>query len=164
MNLSLLLLAGVLGGFLAQTFNIPGGAAVGAMVAAAAANVSLGEQGVAVPKSIDFAALVLVGVSVGSTVTREALRGALGLLVPALFILLTFLAIGFCLAYILQRWFGVDPVTALFATAPGGISSMAILTKDAGGDGFIVVLIHLVRVVGVFLIIPILAFFIKPSS
>ena len=79
MNLFLLLLAGALGGFLAQTFNVPGGAAVGAMVAAAAANVLLGEQGVAVPKSLDFAALVLVGVSVGSTITREALRGALGL-------------------------------------------------------------------------------------
>ena len=163
MNLSLLLLAGALGGFLAQTLNVPGGAAVGAMVAAAVANLFFGEQGVTVPRSLDFAALVLVGVSVGSTVTREALRGALGLLVPALFILITFLAVGFCMAYVLHRWFGVDPITALFATSPGGISSMAILAKDAGGAGFIVVLIHLVRVVGVFLIIPILAFFFRPS-
>lgn len=163
MNLSLLLLAGALGGFLAQTFNVPGGAAVGAMVAAAAANVLLGEQAVSVPRGLDFAALVLVGVSVGSTITREALRGALDLFVPALLILITFLAVGLCLAYVLQRFFGVETVTALFATSPGGISSMAILAKDAGGNGFTVALIHLVRVVGVFLFVPILAFFFKPN-
>ena len=163
MNLSLLLFAGALGGFLAQTLNIPGGAAIGAMVAAAAANVFLGDQAVTVPQSMDFAALVLVGVSVGSTITREALRGALNLVFPALLILVTFLVVGLCLAYILQHWFGVEPMTALFATAPGGISSMAILAKDAGGSGFTVALIHLVRVVGVFLIVPILAFFFKPS-
>ena len=163
MNLSFLLLAGALGGYLAQTFNIPGGAAVGAMVAAAAANVFLGQQAVVVPKSLDFVALVLIGVSVGSTITREALRGALGLLVPALLILVTFLVVGLSLAYVLQRWFGVETMTALFATSPGGISSMAILAKDAGGNGFTVALIHLVRVVGVFLIVPMIAFFIKPN-
>ena len=164
MNLIWLLLAGAAGGWLAQTFNIPAGAAVGAMIAAAAANVSLGEQAVAVPKSLDFVALVLVGVTVGSTITREALRGALDLLFPALFILITFLAVGIALALVLKRWFGIDLTTALFATSPGGISSMAILAKDAGGNGFTVALIHLVRVVGVFLIVPIIAFFVKPSS
>ena len=163
MNLSLLLIAGALGGFLAQTFNVPGGAAIGAMVAAAAANVTLGDQAVTVPRGLDFAALVLVGVSVGSTITREALRGALNLIFPALLILVTFLVVGLCLAYILQRWFGVEPMTALFATSPGGISSMAILAKDAGGDGFTVALIHLIRVVGVFLVVPILAFFLRPN-
>ena len=56
MNLIWLLLAGAAGGWCAQTFHIPGGAAVGAMVSAAAANVSLGEQAVAVPKSLDFVA------------------------------------------------------------------------------------------------------------
>ena len=161
MRLLLLLGAGTLGGYLAQLVRLPGGAAVGALVAAAAVSVALGGRPVAVPRGLDFAALVLVGVSLGASVSREALAGAANLIVPALVILAALSAVGVVLAVVLQRVFGFDPTTALFAAAPGGMNNMAILAKDAGGDGFAVALVHLVRLVGIFVFVPVVAFFLR---
>ena len=79
-----------------------------------------------------------VGVSLGAAIGREQLAGAVNLIVPALLILGVLSAVGAGLAVVLQRGFGFDPTTALFAAAPGGMNNMAILAKDAGGDGFAV--------------------------
>lgn len=161
MTIVLLLAAGTVGGYLAQVFKLPGGAALGAMLAAAAMNIALGSRAPVLPKSLDFAALVLVGVSVGATINRSALSSIAGLIVPALVILTVFSLVGVGLAVLLQRYFGFDLMTALFATAPGGLSNMAILAKDAGGNAPVVALIHLVRVVGIFIFVPVVAFFLR---
>ncbi len=161
MALLSLLLAGAAGGYLAQLLKLPGGAALGAMVAVAAVNVSLGDRSATVPKGLDFAALVLVGVSVGVSITREELAGAANLIVPSLLILVVFSGVGVVLALTLQRFFGFDPITALFAAAPGGMANMAVLAKDAGGSGFSVALVHLVRLVGIFVFVPVVAFFLR---
>ncbi len=156
----LLLVAGTVGGYLAQLFKLPGGAALGAMMAAVVVNVALGDRPASVQKGLD-AALVLVGVTVGAAVTRDTLAGAANLIAPSLLILGVFSGVGVVLALVLRRFFGFDLTTALFAAAPGGISSMAVLAKDAGGNGFSVALIHLVRVLGIFIFIPAVAFFMR---
>ncbi len=161
MAVALLLAAGLIGGYLAQLFKLPGGAALGAMLAAAAMSILLGNRAPTLPKTFDFAALVLVGVSVGATINREALASIGGLIVPALLILLVFSLVGVGLALVLRRYFGFDLMTALFATSPGGLSNMAILAKDAGGNALIVALVHLVRVVGIFVFVPVVAFFLR---
>lgn len=161
MGIVLLLAAGVVGGYLAQLLKVPGGAALGSMLAAAAMSVALGQRAVVLPKSFDFAALVLVGVSVGATINRGALSSITQLIVPALLILVVFSLVGVALAVLLQRYFAFDLMTALFATAPGGLSNMAILAKDSGGNALVVALIHLVRVVGIFLFVPVVAFFLR---
>ena len=76
MRLLLLLAAGTLGGYLAQLVRLPGGAAVGALVAAAALNVALGGRPTVFPRGLDFAALVLVGLSalLGYLVAAAAAR------------------------------------------------------------------------------------------
>lgn len=126
------------------------------MLAAAALNVLLGERSAGLPPGLPFVALTLVGVSIGSTVQRGMLVQAGHLLLPALLILLTFSVFGVVLALLMQRFFGFDLTTALFATAPGGMSNMAILAQEAGGNGFAVALIHMVRVMGIFLLLPLL--------
>lgn len=161
MGVALLIAAGIAGGYLAQLLKLPGGAALGAMVTVAAVNVALGGRAVAVPRGLDFAALVLVGVSLGASITRGALSGAANLIVPALLILGILSVVGVALALMLQRFFGFDLTTALFAAAPGGMTNMAIMAKDAGGDGFSVALIHLVRLLGIFIFVPVVAFFLQ---
>lgn len=159
MGLLLLLAAGVGGGALAQVIKLPGGAAIGAMLAVGAVNVALGERAASVPQGINFAALVLIGVSIGASVQRDTLASAANLIWPALLILVVFSVVGVALAVLLQRFFGFDLTTALFATAPGGMSNMAILAQDAGGNGFAVALIHMVRVIGIFILLPLVTFF-----
>jgi membrane AbrB-like protein len=157
----LLLVAGTVSGYLAQLLKLPGGAALGAMLGAAAMNIALGERAPTLPNSLAFAALVLVGVSVGATINRDSLQSAAGYLVPALLIVVSLSVVGVVLALVLQRYFGFDLITALFAAAPGGMGNMAILAKDAGGNGFAVVLIHLIRLVGIFIFVPVVAFFLR---
>ena len=156
-----LLLAGTAGGYVAQLLKLPGGAALGAMLVAAAMNIALGGRAPTLPKALDFGALVLVGVSIGASINREALSSVSQLIVPALIILVVFSLVGVALAAVLQRYFGFDLMTALFATAPGGLSNMAMLAKDAGGNALFVALIHLVRVVGIFLFVPVVAFLLR---
>jgi len=157
--LLLLLVAGTVGGYLAQLLKLPGGAALGAMAAAATLNIALGDRPAAVPKGLDFAALVLVGVSLGASLNRRALAGTANLIAPSLLVLGVLSVVGVVLALALQRFFGFDLITALFAAAPGGMTNMAIVAKDAGGNGVSVALIHLVRLVGVFVLVPLVAFF-----
>lgn len=140
-------------------FRLPGGAALGAMAAAVMVNLALGDRPASVPRGLDFTALVLVGVSVGAAITRSTLAGAANLVGPSLLVLGVLSVVGVVLAFTLRRFFDLDLTTALFAAAPGGMANMAIVAKDAGGNGVAVALIHLVRLVGVFVLVPLVAFF-----
>jgi len=158
MNLLLLLLVGVSGGYMARLMNMPGGAAIGALLGVVVWNVVVA-QAVDVPGELGFIAEVLIGVVIGASVTREAVGGIGALLLPAGIILLVLSLATLGLTLLLHHVFGVDIVTALFATAPGGLANMAIVAKSTGGDAFVVSVIQLVRLLGVFLIIPPLARF-----
>jgi uncharacterized membrane protein AbrB (regulator of aidB expression) len=110
-------------------------------------------------QGFDFAALVLVGVSLGASITRGACSGGgepdrAGAADPSHPVVF-----GVVLALMLRRFSGFDLSTAIFAAAPGGMTNMVILAKDAGGDGFSVALLHLVRLPGIFIFVPVVAFF-----
>jgi membrane AbrB-like protein len=157
MQLLILLAAGAAAGLGAKSLNFPGGAAVGAMLGVGLANVVLGGSTTRAPQWLELSIQILVGLLIGVTITRDLLGGILGLIGPIVLVVGALSLVALLLSLVLQRWFGLDIVTALFATAPGGIASMAVLGQEAGGKPFIVALVHVARVVGVFLVVPVLA-------
>jgi len=54
-----------------------------------------------------------------------------------------------------RRVAGMDPVTAYFAAAPGGLTAMILTGRAMGGDERIISLVHVLRIVFVVLTIPV---------
>lgn len=105
---------------------------MGAMIATAAAAVAGLEVGL--PPRLRELAFVLLGISIGSSVTPESLAAAgawpgsivlLGLSVVA--------TMGAAAAY-LERVHGWDPVTARFAAMPGAFSSTVVIAATSSAD------------------------------
>jgi uncharacterized protein len=96
--------------------------------------------------------MVLLGCAAGVRLEAATLQTLLHLVVPILLAVAGLLLLDFALALLLTRRYGVDPVTALLACAPGGVSEMTVLADDANARTGIVVAVHVVRVVTVVLI------------
>ena len=130
---------------------------MGAMIAIAIA--ALAGLPVGLPPSLREVAFLLLGISMGSTVTPEGLAamhawpGSIALLCVSV------LSTLFVAALYLQRVHGWDPVTARFAAMPGAFSSVVVIAATSSADLPRVVLAQSLRVFTlVALMPPLLAF------
>lgn len=95
------------------------------------------------------------GVLVGLSFRKELLSPKL--LPYALLAALAFLALALLLAFLLAKPLGQPPKALLFALAPGGITGMGPLSQAEGGSPALVGVFHTVRVLALFLLVPLLA-------
>jgi uncharacterized protein len=88
----------------------------------------------------------VIGVLLGSSVTMEVVRGAVGWW-PALVILIPFLVGAAVLSFgFYRRIAGYDTVTAYFCAMPGGLNDMLVLGAEAGGEEKRIALAHATRI------------------
>ena len=151
---------GILGGLLAWRLKVPGGAAIGAMVACGVYSFMRG-NGYSVPTYFSVGAQIAVGVVVGFSVDRSFLGGARNLLILALMGAFVYLAVGFMLAWFSTRIGWLDFDTALFGFSPGGFTNMGIIAEAEGAEAAKVSLIHFVRVFLLFIIVPLMVRLLK---
>lgn len=150
--LMLALGVGTAGGAVFFALDLPLPWMMGAMVAALGAAVA--GAPVALPQGLRTTMIVVLGVMLGSAFTPEVIGRmapwavSLGLLVP--FIVL---ATGASLIYH-RAVAGYDPVTAYFASAPGGLTDMTIMGGALGGDERTIALTHSARILLVVMLIP----------
>lgn len=123
---------GSLGGGLFAWLGLPAAWLAGSMVAVAAA--ALAGWPLVVPAAIRNTAFVLIGVSMGAGVTREALgqmaAWPLSLAILAVSVIATLLAS----SVYLQRVRGWDPATARFSSVPGAMAAVLILAVSSTAD------------------------------
>ncbi|MGF1665505.1 MAG: AbrB family transcriptional regulator [Acidimicrobiia bacterium] len=155
MDLTRTLLAAVVVGFVFDRLGVPAGALIGAMLGVAAVNL-VGATTVGPGRPLLFVAFVILGWELGSQVTRSTLEQVRGAAVPIGFVVIGLLVAAGLLAVVLHRA-GLDPVTAFLASSPGGISQMAALSTELGGNAVVVSVVHLIRVLAVVLTAPIVA-------
>jgi len=98
----------------------------------------------------------MLGMLVGFRMTREELRSGVRALVPASVLSIILISTTLITALIVARLTYVDLVTALFATAPGGLTEMSVVSLGFGADGAAVTTVQLVRVLLALAIINIL--------
>jgi membrane AbrB-like protein len=96
--------------------------------------------------------MVLLGCAAGVRLEAGTLQTLLHLALPLLLAVAVLLVLDVALAVVLTRRYDVDPVTALLACAPGGVSEMTVLAHDTNARTGIVVAVHVVRVVTVVLV------------
>lgn len=147
---------GIVGGLLAWRIDLPGGAAVGAMIGCGVYSVLL-SQPVNVPRPLSLAAQIAVGIVVGFSFRRELLQEGWSVLLWGVIGALVFLVIGLVLALVASRLGYLHFNTALFGFSPGGFTNMSIIAGAAGAEPAPVALIHFIRVVLLFIIVPLMA-------
>src|SRR5450432_4924076 len=136
---------GAAGGALFVVANLPGGLISGAMVAVGIA--AIAGRPLTVPPILTQVVLVLLGISLGSLVSRQLLQhiGAYPLTI-ALLALATFCST-FGSSLYLQRFHGWDQTSALLAGSPGALSQITILAAEKGADVAAIAVVQTMRVI-----------------
>lgn len=155
-NQGIILGAILIGAWLGNHFKLPSGVLTGGMIAGLIAkgivldNVPSGNL-----LSI-FSQLVVAYVVVSNSDVATIRKNpqvfpiALGYII---------ILIGFCLlaAFALKHFFKFDIRTAIYATAPGGLSGMALSMADAGAETPISMMFHLLRLTLILVSTPLLS-------
>ncbi len=136
---------GSAGGVLFLWANLPGGLISGAMIAVGAA--ALAGRPLSVPAHVTQTVLVLLGISLGSVVSRQLIQhiGAYPLTI-GLLALATFCST-FGSSLYLQRVHGWDRTSAFLAGCPGALSQITILAVERGADLPAIAVVQTMRVI-----------------
>lgn len=136
---------GSAGGLLFVWANLPGGLISGSMIAVGAA--ALAGRPLGLPAHLTQTLLVLLGVSLGSVVSRTLLQhvgaypATIGLLALATFCS----TLGS--SYYLQRVHGWDRTSAFLAGSPGALSQISIIAAERGADLPAIAVVQTTRVI-----------------
>src|ERR1700743_606722 len=136
---------GTVGGVLFLVTGLPGGLISGAMLAVAAAAMS--GRAMAVPAHLTQAVLVLLGILLGSLMSRQLLQHlgsyplTIGLLALATF------CTTFGSSLYLQHMHGWDRTSAFLAASPGALSQIAVLAIEKGADMPAIAVVQTLRVI-----------------
>jgi membrane AbrB-like protein len=157
MNVGSLLLtaaAAIAGAAVATLLHLPAAPLLGAMVGVALVNIftssafDFGSAG----RWIVYACL---GWLLGIGVNAETLRQLKSAVVPIVVIVVAFLVFGLVAAWVLWKFTSFDSLTALLATAPGGIAQMGALSAGAGANVPIVLTVHVLRITSVIVLMSV---------
>ena len=148
------LVVGGAGGLLFLWAGLPGGLISGAMFAVGGA--ALAGRPLAMPPMLTQTVLVLLGISLGSLVSRQLIQhmGAYPLTI-GLLALATFCST-FGSSHYLQRFHGWDPTSALLAGSPGALSQIVILAAEKGADVAGIAMVQTMRVIILTAALPLL--------
>lgn len=156
-----IIIAAILAGaFIGDKLKLPSGILTGGMIAGLLAkgivSASLPSGGLLSIVSQLLVAYVVVSNSDVNTIKQhpEIIPIALGYI-------LALVAFCFGAAWILNKVFGIDIRTAIFATAPGGLSGMALSASDSGAETPISMMFHLFRLTLILVSTPLLAALVK---
>ena len=154
LNVAETLAIGIIGGLLFVVAGLPGGLISGAMMAVGIA--AMMGRPLALPPILTQTVLVLLGISLGSLMSRQLLQhiGAYPLTI-ALLALATFCTT-FGSSLYLQRAHGGDRTSALLAASPGALSHITLLAIERGADVSAIAVVQTLRVIALTAALPLL--------
>ncbi|MBR5070605.1 MAG: AbrB family transcriptional regulator [Oscillospiraceae bacterium] len=133
----------IVSGLIFRRLGITSGAMLGSMLAGAVFTVFKGKN--RFPSQIRTCMSILSGAYMGCRFSRADLANIHVLIVPILIMLAGIIAFILVNGALLSRFTDVDYPTALFASTPGGITEMALLSEEMGVDSFKVSILHTCR-------------------
>ena len=157
MSVSALLLtagAAVVGAGIATLLHLPAAPLLGAMVGVAVVNIAT-TSAFAIAPAGRWVVYVCMGWLLGMSVNRETLDQLRSSLVPIVVTVVAFLIFGLVAAWLLWRFTSIDSLTALLATAPGGIAQMGAFSASAGANVPIVLTVHVLRITSVIVLMSV---------
>src|SRR5579863_269765 len=148
------LATGTVGGVMFLLAGLPGGLISGAMLAVGVA--AMMGRPLAMPPILTQTMLVLLGISLGSLMSRQLLQH-----VSAYPLTIGLLALAtFCTtlgsSFYLQRIHGWDRTSAFLAASPGALSQITILAIEKGADVSAIAVVQTIRVILLTAALPLL--------
>ncbi len=156
-KIGMTLVVAAIGGLIGLKLRLPAGGMIGAMFAVGLYNLS-GAAGAIMPLDLPahskLVVQILAGAVIGMSINRELLIGMREMWFPALINTVTLLGLGLVVGLVLHKTAGMDLVTAMFGSAPGGLNEMTLAGEAMGGEGAKIVLLQTIRLVGVITVMP----------
>ena len=141
-----------IGGVVGYTIGMPAGSLTFSMLAVAAYNVFTSKA--YIPKKVKLVAQTCSGAMIGRTMTMNDVLRLKTMIVPMLVIVIGYLISNIALGFLIRKVSHLDLTTALFATTPAGVSDMALIASDIGGDAPKVAVLQIFRLVMVIATFP----------
>jgi membrane AbrB-like protein len=157
MNVGSLLItaaAALLGATIATLLQLPAAPLLGAMVGVAAVNI-VTSSAFSIPPAGRWIVYVFMGWLLGMSVNADTLKQLRDAFVPIAVTVVAFLVFGLVAAWLLWRFTSIDSLTALLATAPGGIAQMGAFSAGAGANVPVVLTVHVLRVTSVIVLMSV---------
>ena len=157
-TLGLTLALGLAGGLIGQAIHLPLPMLLGPLLAVAAAALGrwqpLGHP-VQFPMKLRMIFIPIIGVAIGGTFTPAILQEARGWW-PSLLAIAVFIPVAHLVSFRAVRATGlVDPVTAFFGTAPGGLIESVQMGEEMGGDAAMLTMLQFLRLIVTIVCVPI---------
>ena len=152
------LITALIGGGVFTLLSLPVPWLLGPMIAVLIGS-NLRREWYAWPGATRNGAMIVVGYTIGLSLTGEALRQMAGQLPTML--LMTVLLLLFCggMAYVVFRVSGGDFLTSLMGSVPGGLTQMLILAEETPGVNLTLVTVtQVVRLMMIIVCVPLLIF------
>ncbi|MBB6731381.1 AbrB family transcriptional regulator [Cohnella zeiphila] len=152
------LVTALIGGGAFTLLNLPIPWLLGPMIAVLIGS-NLRREWYAWPGAARNGAMIVVGYTIGLSLTAEALREMAGQLPTML--LMTVLLLLFCagMAYAVSKLSGGDFLTALMGSVPGGLTQVLILAEETPGVNLTLVTVtQVIRLMMIIICVPLLIF------
>ena len=149
------LMIGAAGGLVFTAAKFPAGWLAGAMTFAAAA--ALAGRKVYVPAAVARGASIIMGITIGGAVTPDTLRSIAAWPLSIAMVALSVAAVTLATFTYLTRMHRWSPVTAIYASIPGGLAQVMVLAAEEGRRCDIrgVAIVQTVRVVILTVVVPV---------
>lgn len=159
----LILLLGFIGYLLFKAIKLPAPGLTGSLVINAAAT-SLGVKWAGIPMEIIILIHSLIGIMVGSQFGKDKIKQLRVIALPSILVGFWMTIVGLCLGFAIYKITDIDIGTSLFSAAPGGMSEMSALAFMYNLDVPIVVLFQFIRIVMIYISIPIIVSYYSKKS
>ena len=153
-HLILTVCVAALGGMIGRRLKLPAGTMLGALLFTVLYNLLF--ERAYVPADFRPWMQILSGILLGAGIQRRDVRELRHLVVPSIIMIVDMVILNLIFGLMIYRFSNLDLATSLLATAPGGMSDMALIAADLGGQSLPVTLLHLVRQLSIFILLPLL--------
>ncbi|WP_372840997.1 AbrB family transcriptional regulator [Phaeovulum sp.] len=154
---ALTLAIGIAGGFGASAVHLPLPMLLGPLLAVAAAALARLKPFGRLPQfpsGLRLFFVPIIGVAIGGNFTPEILAEA-RLWWPSLVALCLFIPTAHVLGYrALKATKRLDPITAFFGTAPGGLVETVLMGEEAGADAAMLTMLQFLRLILTIIVVP----------
>jgi len=140
------------GGFLLNMTPLPAGSMVGAMLATVIMTIFL--KPAYVPNKVRAIVMTCAGALIGSGIGADKLVQLKEIIVPAIILVLVLLAANFIFGILIHKITKLDLTTAMFGSAAGGLTDMALIADALGADSPKVAVLQLLRLICVITLFP----------
>ena len=148
----LTLVCAFLGASVALKLKLPAGALVGALCGVMVLNLVYG-------KSVFYTEFRVVlqifsGIMIGGKIGKKDLAELKTIILPTVILVLGMVVLNLTFGGLIYKFSNLDVATALFATAPGGVADMALISSELGANTGYVGILQLFRILTVFVCMP----------